>query len=172
MSIERAVALVTPLFAALAAWLTGLVGAHFPGVSIPPDQIVALEVAGFTGATAAALKWLHGRAHYTELADDAARARAELAKARAQLASSPTAGPALADIDALLKAHEGQVEAAIDEHVPKAVGQALAALFASLGAGSPKTATVTLASEPAPAPGPAPTPAPAVVVTSGQGYVP
>jgi hypothetical protein len=163
---------LTPLFAALAAWLTGLIGAHVPGLRIPPDQIIALEVAGFTGATAAAIHWIHGRAHYVELSDDADRARAELARVRAQLASSPTAGPALADIDALLRAHEGQVEAAIDEHVPKAVGQALAALFASLGAGSPKTATVTLASEPAPAPGPAPDPAPAVVVASGQGYVP
>jgi hypothetical protein len=136
-SIERVVATATPLFSAASAVGLGWLGTHFPGLPHPdPTDVVALEVAGATSAAAAALKWLHGRAHYTELADDAAKVRAELAKLQAVVARNPTAGPALADVEALLKAHEGQVEASIDEHVPKAVAQALASLFAGLGQSS------------------------------------
>jgi hypothetical protein len=147
MSIERVVAVLTPIFGAGAAWATGLIGAHIPGVNIPPDQIIALEVAGFTGATAAALKWLHGRAQFVaaEKSADAIEARV-----RAEIASSPQAALAIGDVESLLKTHTAAIEAAIDTHVPVAVGQSLKLLFASLGAA-------------APAPEPTFTPAPASV---------
>lgn len=59
---NRVVALLTPLvFAPVAAVVTGWLGQHFPGLGhLDPTQLVALEIAGFTGAVAAAVKWLHG----------------------------------------------------------------------------------------------------------------
>lgn len=130
MSIERVVAVLTPIFAALAAWLTGLIGAHFPGVHIDSSQIVALEIAGFTGATAAALKWLHGRQKFVAFTDDAKKTLDDaLARMRAELAANPQAALAIGDIESLLKSHEGQIEQTIDQHVPAAVAKALQALF-------------------------------------------
>lgn len=133
MSIERFVAITTPLFAAVAGALTAWLGKHFPGLpSLNPADVTALMAAGALSASAAALKWLHGRAHYTEIVADADKARAELEHLQQQVAANPTAGPALADIESLLRTHEAQVETVIDEHVPIAVGKALAPLFASL----------------------------------------
>lgn len=143
MSIERVVAVLTPLFAAVAAWLTGLIGAHIPGVNIPPDQIVALEIAGFTAATAAALKWLHGRAQFV-LAEK--NATAIEARVRAEIAASPQASLAIGDVENLLKTHTAQIEAAIDTHVPAAVGQSIQQLFSQLG-GTPPAAGAGIAPE-------------------------
>jgi hypothetical protein len=108
MSIEKAVALATPLFAAGSAWLTGVVAANFPGLpAVAPGDVTALEITGATAAAAAALKWLHGRAAF---AKDAANARLALDLAEkhvaAVVAANPAAGPALADIENLLASHD------------------------------------------------------------------
>jgi hypothetical protein len=150
MSIERVVAVLTPIFAALAAWLTGLIGAHFPGVHIDSNQIIALEITGFTGATAAALKWLHGRAQFVNAEKSAVAVEA---KVRAEIAASPQAALAIGDVEHLLKSHTAEIETAIDQHVPAAVGQALQVLFSQLGQPAVQAAAASAPSIAVPAPG-------------------
>lgn len=149
MSIERVVVVLTPIFAALAAWITGLIGTHFPGVHIDSSQIIALEIAGFTGAAAIVWKWLEGRQKFVAFTDDAKKTLDDaLEKIRAELAATPQAALAIGDIENLLKSHEAQIEQTIDAHVPVAVAQALQALFAQIG-GAPVTPAPAVAAAPA-----------------------
>lgn len=149
MSIERAVALLTPLFAALAGALTAWLGKHFPGLPVlNPAEVTALMAGGALTAGAAALKWLHGRAHYTELVAVADKAKADLVNLQAQIAANPVAGPALVDVETLLKAHESQILSAVDQHLPAAVQKSLALLLGTTGQAAPVSAVV-----PAGAPG-------------------
>lgn len=145
ISIERVVVLATPIFAAASAWLTGLVANQFPGLpSVNPGDVTALEIAGATAATAAALKWLHGQATFRR---DAAAAELELEFARKRVeeivAANPAAGAALADIEALLKLHESDLETSIEAHLPKAVAASLAAMFGQLQAPVPAAVPFT-----------------------------
>lgn len=62
MSVSRAVALLTPLFAALAGYVT-VEAAKLPGApALDTTQLTVVFVGGATAAAAAALQWLHGRA--------------------------------------------------------------------------------------------------------------
>jgi len=133
--IERVVAVLTPAFAAVAAWLTGWVGSNFPGLpTLPAGEVTALEIAGFTAATAAALKWLHGRQKFVAFTDEA---KQELDHAMAQvkdaLAHDPQAQLQLSDMEKLLEEHQAAIEQGLESHVPKVVAQSLGALFAQLG---------------------------------------
>jgi hypothetical protein len=62
MPVNRLVAVLTPVvFAPLAAAVAGWIAQHFPGLpALDPGQLVAIEVAGFTGAVGLAAHWLHG----------------------------------------------------------------------------------------------------------------
>jgi hypothetical protein len=60
MSLNRVVALLTPLAAALAGWFSTWVATHFPGVTIPESQLEAVFIAGALFALAPAAQWLHG----------------------------------------------------------------------------------------------------------------
>ena len=155
MSIERVVAVLTPLFGAASGWVTGWVANHFPGLpAISPGDVTAIEIAGFSGAVAAALKWLHGRQKFVAFTDEAKQTLEDaLAKVRATLAQNPQAGLAVADIEQLLRTHEASIEQAIDHHVPAAVGQALQALFAQLGTGGQSSTSQPPAAPTGPAPG-------------------
>lgn len=132
LSIERAVALLTPIFAALSAALTAWLGAHFPGLpKLNPADTTALLITGATAGAAAALKWLHGRQKFvSQAATVEAFVKSEVAKA---LASQP-AGPALEDIDALIKANQDQIVAAIGSavHAPASVEQIVDEILARL----------------------------------------
>jgi hypothetical protein len=66
MTIERLVALITPIFAGLAGWIVEWVSIHFPGTpTLDKAQLTAVFVAGATAAFGAALTWLHNRAKHT-----------------------------------------------------------------------------------------------------------
>ena len=61
MSLNRIVALLTPLvFAPLAGFASTWGAEHLPGVSIPPDQLEQVFIAGALIALAPAAQWLHG----------------------------------------------------------------------------------------------------------------
>jgi|HubBroStandDraft_6_1064221.scaffolds.fasta_scaffold03612_5 hypothetical protein len=61
MSTSRVVTLLTPIFGALSAFVVAWASKHLPGIPVPgPEEITALEIAGFTGAVAIAAHWLHG----------------------------------------------------------------------------------------------------------------
>ena len=66
---------------------------------------------------------------------------------------------AIGDVKHLLKSHTAEIEAAIDQHVPTAVGQALQVLFSQLG-GQPAAQT----GAPVPAGGPLVVPRPTAIV--------
>lgn len=61
-SIERVVTLLTPVFAALAAWLCALVANNVPGApKLDPSTIEGIIIAAFLGTVGIVAKWLHGR---------------------------------------------------------------------------------------------------------------
>jgi hypothetical protein len=61
-TIERVVVLATPLFAAAAAWLSGLVASNIPWAPpISPTGLAGVMIAMVLGVCAAVIKWLHGR---------------------------------------------------------------------------------------------------------------
>jgi hypothetical protein len=60
-SLNRVVALLTPVFSAGAAVGSAWLLKHFPGVPVPSSsELLGVEVTVATSAGAAALKWLHG----------------------------------------------------------------------------------------------------------------
>lgn len=58
MPINRVVALLTPVFTAVAAVASGYAAKH--GFNLPAEQVTITEAAGATAALGAGLKWLHG----------------------------------------------------------------------------------------------------------------
>lgn len=67
MPLNRVVVLLTPFFTLVSAVCAGWLAKHFPGLPTPSsDQILAVEIAGFSTALASALAWLRG--HHIELA--------------------------------------------------------------------------------------------------------
>lgn len=136
MSIERTVALLTPVFAALSGALTGWLAHHFPGLPrLSPADVTALQIAGVTAGAAAALKWLHGRAAFVQ-----AQAWIEHADKNAEDAT----GPALADIEAVVKSHTDQVLDAVAAavHAPPSVQEVVAQIGQELSGGAVSTPPV------------------------------
>lgn len=75
MSVSRVVALVTPVFAALAGYVATQ-AARLPGApALDSGELTALFVAGAAAATAGAVKWLDGRAKHERQASDEAQER-------------------------------------------------------------------------------------------------
>jgi hypothetical protein len=60
MSLNRAVALATPLFAAAAGWVATWLAENIPGVTISQDALEEIFIAGALIALAPAAQWLHG----------------------------------------------------------------------------------------------------------------
>ena len=132
LSIERVVALFTPAFAAVAAALTAWLGTHFPGLpKLNPADTTALLVAGATAGAAAALKWLHGRQHFlSQAATVEAFVKSEIAKALA----NQQAGPAIEDIEKIVRDNADQIVAAIGSavHAPASIEQIVDEILARL----------------------------------------
>lgn len=119
LSIERVVTLLTPAFAALASWLTALVGTHVPGAPhLDPGAIEGIEAAAFLGTTGIVFKWLHGRQ----------------IPAVAGLKITPAQVDQMhGEIEAYLSAHSaqlktstGEIESVVSQIVPKYVPAAVA----------------------------------------------
>ena len=61
MSLNRIVALLTPLvFAPLAGVISTWAAKNLPGVTVPPDKVEEIFIAGALIALAPAAQWLHG----------------------------------------------------------------------------------------------------------------
>ena len=61
MSLNRIVALLTPLvFAPLAGVVSTWAASNLPGVTLPPDKVEQVFIAGALIALAPAAQWLHG----------------------------------------------------------------------------------------------------------------
>lgn len=60
-SINRVVALLTPIFAGVAGWIAQWCAEHLPGApNLDSGELTAVFIAGATAATGAALQWLNG----------------------------------------------------------------------------------------------------------------
>src|SRR5215210_368881 len=57
---NRVVALLIPLAAPIAGWLTTWIAIHFPGLDIPQNALEEIFIAGALFALAPAAQWLHG----------------------------------------------------------------------------------------------------------------
>jgi hypothetical protein len=72
MTLNRIVALLTPLvFAPLAGVISTWAADNLPGVTLPPDKIEAVFIAGALIALAPAAQWLHGWQKYEARQDEA-----------------------------------------------------------------------------------------------------
>jgi hypothetical protein len=61
LPLNRAVALLTPVFGAAASIGSAWLAKHFPGIPTPSAaDLKNIEVAGFLSATSGAIMWLHG----------------------------------------------------------------------------------------------------------------
>jgi hypothetical protein len=147
-SIERAVALATPFFGAISAFATGWVSTHFPGLPhISPSDVTAVEIAGFTGAVAAALKWLHGRQQFVAYTDNAKRMAENVLVEVGELRKGDKT---FNDVVAALEAHTGTITAEIERelHSPALINAFVAALEGDYGLGGAVEAHVTKADKP------------------------
>ena len=72
MTLNRIVALLTPLvFAPLAGVISTWAANSLPGVTLPPDKIEEVFIAGALIALAPAAQWLHGWQKYEARQDEA-----------------------------------------------------------------------------------------------------
>jgi hypothetical protein len=77
MTLNRIVALLTPLvFAPLAGVISTWAANNLPGVTLPPDKIEEVFIAGALIALAPAAQWLHGWQKYEARQDEALLAAA------------------------------------------------------------------------------------------------
>jgi hypothetical protein len=77
MSLNRIVALLTPLvFAPLAGVISTWAAKNLPGVTVPPDKVEEIFIAGALIALAPAAQWLHGWQKYEQRRDETVAAAA------------------------------------------------------------------------------------------------
>jgi hypothetical protein len=126
VSIERVVTLLTPVFAAGASWLCGLVASNVPWApQLSPTGIEGVMIAAFLGTVAVVIKWLHGR----QIPAIAALSPIKV--------SQHTLDALYAEIEAYLSANGHLNEATVQAWITKEVS---ARLPAAAGGGSPTTA--------------------------------
>lgn len=114
-SIERVVALFTPLFAAAAGYCFTLLGKAVPGVNLDRGQFTALFIAGATAALAGAITWLVGRqrfVHFIQGADHVEKLIGDSVQR-----NFPQTVPELRQIEAALEAHEGAIITGVSQKI-------------------------------------------------------
>jgi hypothetical protein len=104
MSLNRAVALATPLFAAAAGWVATWLADNVPGVSIDQGALEEIFIAGALVALAPAAQWLHGWQKFEAREADAQHA-VELANA-----APPTLIAVDSDVDAAFYDGSGEFD--------------------------------------------------------------
>lgn len=118
VSIERVVAAFTPAFAAVAGWVTTIVGKNVPGVTIPKGDVIDLFIGGAASAVLAAITWLVGRQKWTAITHTAHRDLADVeGVVRKVVAEQPQLGAALGNIEGYLRSHESNIIKAIEDKV-------------------------------------------------------
>jgi hypothetical protein len=133
MSLNRVVALATPVFAAAAGWVATWVADNFPGVTISQGALEEIFIAGALIALAPAAQWLHGWQKFEARQAEAQQAL-EIANAAPPtlIGVDPSADAApfddsgefdeLDELDALEELDELDEELLADEEVPARTG--------------------------------------------------
>ena len=109
MSVNRLVALFTPVFVAGSALLSGYV-AKTTGLNVSPAELVSVETTVGVAAAASAIKWLHGWSAFERVQKEADR---DLEYAQQQRITVPS---------------EAEIEASVEKHVGSAVLKLAAAI--------------------------------------------
>jgi hypothetical protein len=118
-SIERVVALLTPVFAAAAGWVSTEIAKLIPGLGIPRDQLVAVFVGGATIAAGSALKWLHGRQKFVNFTTNSDQVVDKVvAEVQKTVAANSNLSGAVSQIESALNAHQSAIEQALSSHLP------------------------------------------------------
>ena len=119
LSVERVVALLTPIFAAAAGKLA-IIGAGL-GIQLNQTTTTAAFVTGATAAGAAGLTWLHGRSEWTK-AEQAFEQRVE--PVFHELTSTlGTVDPGIVpQVEAIVKREVGKLTGLVATRIPTSVG--------------------------------------------------
>lgn len=94
-SVNRIVALLTPVFTAGAGLATAYAAKH--GLNLPASEVLTVEIAAATAAGGAALKWLHGHQQYEKIVADAEKVLT-LIKSEEAIRGVPTAADSDHDV--------------------------------------------------------------------------
>jgi hypothetical protein len=125
MSLNRVVALLTPFFAAAAGAVATWLAENFPGLSLDPESLEEVFIAGAVVALAPAAQWLHGWQKYEAQQADIQKEVALASAAPPELlAAAPIADESMFDelgefdeIDELEVAEElDEIEALLTEN--------------------------------------------------------
>jgi hypothetical protein len=103
LSIERVVAILTPLFTAAGGALSTGIGS---AVGIPAKDFTDLFIAGAVPALGSAITWLLGRQKFLKAEADT---QAMVERAYRAVMADQKAAPAIEDIAHLLEAHQGVI---------------------------------------------------------------
>lgn len=106
-SIERVVALGTPLLTAAAGYCFTLLGRALPGVNLSRGQFTALFVSGAIAALTAAITWLVGRQKFVNFTQGAHTVEHLIGDSVQK--NFPQTVPELRQIEAALESHEGAI---------------------------------------------------------------
>lgn len=106
-SIERVVALGTPLFTAAAGYCFTLLAKALPGVNLSRGQFTALFVSGAIAALTASLTWLVGRQKFVNFTQGAHTVEKLVGDSVTR--NFPQTVPELRQIEAALESHEGAI---------------------------------------------------------------
>lgn len=106
-SIERAVALATPVFAAAGGYVFTLLGKVVPDVNLSRGQFTALFISGAVAALTAALTWLRGRQSFVHFVQGADHVEKLIGDSVAK--NFPQTVPELRQIEAALESHEDAI---------------------------------------------------------------
>lgn len=111
VSIERVVAVLTPIFTAAGGALSTGVGS---AIGIPARDFTDLFIAGAAPALGAAITWLLGRQKFVKAEGDT---QAIVEHALHNVMADQKAGPAIEDIARLLGAHQDQIISALGSKI-------------------------------------------------------
>jgi hypothetical protein len=135
--IERVVTVLTPLFAAVSAFVVAWVGKHFPGLpKIGAGDVTALMITGATAAFGIAWKWLHGRQKFLADVEDAHHIIYEAVEDGISH-QKVVPGLTVDEVGTMLKAHTATIVDAMEHavHAPPSVEEVIAAMMQKMDVG-------------------------------------
>jgi hypothetical protein len=138
LSIERVVALLTPVFGAAAGYCFTLLGKAVPGTTLNKGDFTALFVTGAIAAVTMAVTWLLGRQKFVHFVQGAEHVTGEVTRAVQDNV------PGLRQVEAILEAHEAAIVSAVADKIgaPPAAEDVAAEIVNRLWQRAPQTQTV------------------------------
>lgn len=128
--IEKALLLLSPIFAPIVGWFTAWVGTHFPGVDVSKSKATDLFIAGVALVVLLVLKYVHSKDSRLGVSSGLAAAGHFV---QGEVAQLPDGLVYEKDLENLLQSHKDQIskqlalyEQDVEGKLPKNVAEALA----------------------------------------------